>query len=271
MANFNAMKTLRIQCQHCRKAFSGDERKIAAIKACPKCKTEGLWWEKLNGPSVPASTASPAQAPNDARLPINGPTKSNAPSADSTPYGEAALTSSVPRPSVLKFLIPVAIVIVLGVTATGIWWLASGDNSSDSGSASDLTEEQRHAIDELVKELNALNSRLDVGVSYNDYVGYLGDIKVKLDAAENACGENAPLSLTILGRAFQDHKYAKMVWGESIKNGRGEWVPAMFHSNLETSYGITKQFDRIWLTDALSAVWKKSADRVQDAESYLEK
>ena len=171
----------------------------------------------------------------------------------------------------LKFLIPVVIVIVLGVATTGIWWLASGDNSSESRSASNLTDEQRHAIDELVNELKALNSRLDVGVSYNDYVGYLGDIKVKLDAAEDACGDNAPLSLTILGRAFQDHKYAKLVWGESIKNGRGEWVPAMFNSNLETSYGITKQFDRIWLTDALSAVWKKSADRVQEAESYLEK
>jgi len=256
------MASMKVQCRTCRKRFSGEESKIAAIKACPKCKQAGSWWVVLDD-----HTVQPADGGKDTASsspPVSGPPAS--PLVSSTPYGEQREAEKAPRSRLPVILIPVVALVFLGLVGSGIWWLTSDDATPDTDSASEYTDEQRVAIEELLKEMKALHSRLDVGVSFNDYVGYLGDIKVKLDAAKDACGENAPWALTKLQRAFNDHEFAKMVWENS-----GTWVLPTFHSTLKSTYGVSDAQARIWRTDALTAVWLKAEERINEAEALLDK
>jgi hypothetical protein len=86
-----------------------------------------------------------------------------------------------------------AAVIVLGAAATGVWYflirdtgpseaeLAAEEEAQEQAEAEALAEECEQQLGSLLTVLEDLNSRLGVGIDYQEYGDRVGDIRVAYD------------------------------------------------------------------------------------------
>jgi hypothetical protein len=91
---------------------------------------------------------------------------------------------------------------------------------ADSGEDARASAEECHAqVDPLLTELNGLNARLSVGLTYSDYSSKVGDIAVvydRLDAAR-LDGECVAIALDA-EKSFRQYARAQDMWSNCIQS-----------------------------------------------------
>ncbi len=127
-------------------------------------------------------------------------------------------------------------------------------------------------IKEALKKFTALNSRLEVGLNFQDYANQVSDLKVILDQIPEETKANPVyLNLTL---AFENYKLALSVWQSYLREyGRHGFFAASseYGSLLTKDYKVrTTNIDRrqyIYLSDALSAVWGQASMHINNAKA----
>jgi phage FluMu protein Com len=185
----NAMSLMKVKCKHCRKRFAGEETKIAATKACPKCKHADDWWYILM-----RDAPTPALAKDDdptplQPLPVTQQGSGNRIVAQQQMGAAQVPPSQLARPSlassrmlvVLAGVGGVCLIFVVAISAYLIGAASSPDSAdepdanaapapSDDGGGSSTVERQpsdaerrfdelRHIAGELAKKSTRFNTQ----------------------------------------------------------------------------------------------------------------
>jgi len=132
------------------------------------------------------------------------------------------------------------------------------------------------AAKEVLQEFAALNSRLDVGMSYREYGTKVSDLKVALDRFIQEPGaENHPIYKKLVD-AFTHYNLALDVWRNYMESDENNsFLPASssYGNILISEYQVETQnivgSDYIYLKTALSKIWQKASENVKAAQSQL--
>jgi hypothetical protein len=127
-----------------------------------------------------------------------------------------------------------------------------------------------------VEQFAAMNSRLDVGMSYRDYSSQVGELKVALDRFAQQPGAAKLPIYKILKNAFQEYNFALDVWRYYIESDESHSLfPASseYGSALIQNYQVTTEDifgqEYIYLNTALATVWGRANNYVKESQGQI--
>lgn len=131
---------------------------------------------------------------------------------------------------------------------------------------SQISQESRQLepeIEEALKKFSALSSRLDVGLTYQNYLKQVADLKVVLDQVPLKSRSNPACSN--LSLAFEYYRFALDVWQDYLgqDSEHGFLTPSSSYSQLlieqyQAEFKDIEGEKYIYLNDALSKVWDQA-------------
>jgi len=128
----------------------------------------------------------------------------------------------------------------------------------------------------VVDQFSALDSGLDVGMNYQDYGGEVRQLKAAIDRLGREPGIENHGIYTDLKEAYGHYEFSHRVWKYYIESDeRYRFFPAastygrvlVDTYNVDTTDIVGRR--KIYLNDALSAVWQAAGQQVQSAQSRL--
>jgi hypothetical protein len=128
----------------------------------------------------------------------------------------------------------------------------------------------------VVDQFSALDSGLDVGMNYRDYGGEIRQLKAAIDRLGREPNIEANGVYTDLQAAYDHYEFAHSVWNYYIESDeRYNFFPAAssYGRVLVSTYNVETMDivgqPRIYLNDALSAVWQAASAKVESAQERL--
>lgn len=176
------MSSIKVECRHCHKRFSGEEKKVFSIKACPKCGQAGSWWKSLDDHGAqpsgvgelvarqtqPKSSPASSQPVGSTPMHTSGPPQKTPITASRLPMAGAGISSKVALISGLA-----GAVLLIAITATLTLWIAMGGSNSGDESG---TENKAAGLEPLDDTAQLCKLTGKITWKYNDFVGTKGDV-----------------------------------------------------------------------------------------------
>lgn len=131
-------------------------------------------------------------------------------------------------------------------------------------------------LQDVVDQLSALDSGLDVGMNYSDYGGEIRQLKAAIDRLGREPNIENYGIYADLKAAYDHYEFAHGVWNYYIESDeRYSFFPAtssygrvlVSTYDVETTNIVGRQ--KIYLNDALSAVWQAASAKVESAQTQL--
>jgi hypothetical protein len=140
----------------------------------------------------------------------------------------------------------------------------------------DSLEKLLPQVKEAIQQFAAVNSRLDVGLSYRNYGEQVGNLKVTLDGfAQNPGAKEHPV-YNDLSEAFVHYDTALNVWRNYINSDATHnffRASSSYGNLLISEYQVETQNivgqDYIYLPKALNKIWQKASEKVKLAQSKI--
>ncbi|MBD2110354.1 MULTISPECIES: hypothetical protein [Cyanophyceae] len=131
-------------------------------------------------------------------------------------------------------------------------------------------------IEDALDQFAAVDSALDVGMSYRDYGAEVRGLKVALDKLGRQPGAEEHLVYQDLDQAYKHYEFAYNVWNYYIESDESNSffsASSTYGALLVSTYNVTPDDimgrSYIYLDTALSTVWSSASQKVEDAQAKL--